>query len=88
MADGVKVSALPAATDAINAEMFGIQGGANKRFAAPLLSTIPDGSVTTAKMGGDVTPAGKSLLMAATVEAQHIVLNSWGRALATPLIMP
>ena len=50
--------------------------------------TIDAGVVTTAKMGGDVTVAGKNLLTAADVNAQIDILNGWGRALATSLIMP
>lgn len=50
--------------------------------------TIPDGSITTAKLGGDVTAAGKALLAAAGVAAQLKLLNFHGRALAASLIIP
>jgi hypothetical protein len=50
--------------------------------------SIEAGAVTTAKMGGDVTAAGKTFIAAADVTAQLKLLNSWGRALATASIMP
>jgi hypothetical protein len=50
--------------------------------------TIDTSAVTTAKMGGDVTTAGKNLLAAANVNAQLKLLNAWGRALSTNFITP
>ncbi len=50
--------------------------------------TVDNSAVTSAKLGGDVTTAGKALLTAAGVNEQLDILNGWGRALATSLIMP
>jgi hypothetical protein len=61
-----------------------VTGSGNGSFPA----SIAAGAVTTSKMGGDVTTAGKNLLSAADTNAQLKLLNSWGRAIATPLIMP
>ncbi|MGH6907509.1 MAG: DUF2793 domain-containing protein [Aestuariivirga sp.] len=56
--------------------------------ASGTLWSIDANAVTTAKLGGDVTAAGKNFIAAADVNAQLKLLNSWGRALATALIMP
>lgn len=44
--------------------------------------TITDGSVTTAKLGGDVTTAGKALLSSANAAAQRTTLGLGAGALA------
>lgn len=52
-----------------------LSGDATGTGTGPITVTIPNGTITTAKMGGDVTAAGKALMDDASAAAQRVTLQ-------------
>lgn len=52
-----------------------LSGDATGTGTGPITVTIPNGTITTSKMGGDVTAAGKALLDDANAAAQRVTLQ-------------